>query len=96
MLDFPVELHCTAQDQDCVSENKIIEDIRCTFAHEFRLLITFNITCEKHNAYFLSCYDELYMEQDPEEIVANLRPLPLDMAQSIFPMYKFDKENYFY
>lgn len=96
MIHYPVELHCPDLDQDCACENKIIEDVRSTFAHEYRLVITYNIRLEKHNAYYLPMYDRLYMEQDPDVIVANRSPMSLEMAQSVFPMYRFDETNYLY
>jgi hypothetical protein len=96
MIDYPVELHCPAQDHDCACENKIVEDVRSTFANEYRLVITYNIRLEKHNLYYLPMYDRLYMEQDPDVIVANSSPLSLEIAQIVFPMYHFDEENYYY
>jgi hypothetical protein len=94
MIDYPVEVHCPAIDPDCACENKIIEDVRSTFMHEYRLVIIYNIRREKHNAYYIPIFSRYYMESDPDVIVDNISPLTLDLAQATFPMYGFTKSTY--
>lgn len=96
MLDFPTEMHCTMKDQDCVCQNKIVEDIRCTFAYEFRIVVTYSSIYERYNVYILSVVDDLYMQEDGDIIAENGFALSLELAQQIFPMYKFDESNYGY
>jgi|GEM_PF-6805023 hypothetical protein len=96
MLDFPIEMHCDTEEQDCVQQNKIIEDIRCTFAYEFRIVMTYSLVYERHNAYFFSATDDLYMEEDPDIIAENGFALSIELAKQLFPLYKFDEDNYGY
>lgn len=96
MIDFPTAMHCPSHDFDCPCENVIIEDIRSTFANEYRLVITYNIELEKHNVYYLPAFDPYFMEKSADVIVNNRKPLSLEMAQSVFPLYKFNEKNYLY
>jgi len=91
---YTLPMSCRLSNDCYTCENRIIEDIYSTFFNEFRILLVYNHSYEKCNAYYIPFYSKNYMCQDVDKIVEQELPISLGLAKTTFPMYKFNEETY--